>query len=1361
MSISTNLLKLFRYMLISSIFMISVFSKSQAQYCDAKTTYQDEYICEFHLHEIASTDCKWSDGISDYTDMLTELKMGQKYTVKVVNGNAWSGDQVAMWIDYNQDYKFDESTEVITLETNDGAKTFSADFTVPTSATAGKTRLRVRMVYSTTPVPCDGQNYGEVEDYTVDLIPPIPDAQMTQLTSPKKPFLVGSYPVIATLRSNEETAMTYCNIDWWVNNEFQGTYTWTGNMRNGQTANINFGNYDFSYSEDETQFNPFRIRFTVRDVNGKNPDADPSNDTYQTNVTPSLNDCGAIGFFGPPEGFGAGVTPVRARVMNYAPKPLTSVKVYWAIDGQDLPPKTFTGIHVKQNQYIDLDMGTYTFYNKTPLGPFTVELYTESPNGVNDEDPTNDSYEGGIGPSLAAGTYFAGGANAHFSSPAEAASYLNSSGVFGPGTVNIEIRPGTYNGQIILNNPLENNNDVIFKPSAGQHTVTLSNSPSSANNFVLQIANISNVKFEYLTIQNNNSNISNAGRLVEANNVNGLTFHKVNFNGVANSPKNHAYNLLNLQNTNNLTLLENDFNNGSIAVYSNIGISPVIDITGNNINNFSWYAIYNSINDGGNGDNVMIAGNTMKITSGANPNGAIYSINGTTISNNNISDIVGTGNANDALISVSHTSPDASHISYIEGNKINNCTNMNGIQVNNAFAVVNRNSVVMSQSANYGAALLDLTNAYGAAGNNMLMGTNIMGVDIDNSPEMSIIYNTVSVDFNANPVLRVNGSSSTVMRNIFVNKGNGPAVITSNANGIDDNVIYTNGNTLANISGVNYSDIAEINNAGFMLNSREFEVEFFSPSDPHLKVYNGSLLFESNLYNAIDNPIGNYVEVSDYDGETRTSYYAGSDEISLSIYIERQTDGFVDCVGTTENLLTVSAAIGYNAPMTYQWELDNVPIPGATEPILFFPNLRHNQAGIYRCQVFGPGNTMPVYSRPVAVYITRPTDITREPKTQYVFTGSVATLSFDAHVNGKNIEEAIANDEVIVRWFKYVDEANDIPLTDNQYISGSRSNYLTFRNFKNSDEGTYYATIEGQCGKVETVKANLYEENLEITIVQQPMSNAVCVGNEANFVINATTLSTKTLKYQWFLNGSEITDELPKIEGSNTNNLRIQDVQDIDEGNYHVVVSLEDTEISMQSEVVTLTAKTSPVITMQPMDAEIQEDRQLLLEVVAVGNDAEETLNYQWYHNGTPIEGATEALLLINRVTHDNAGDYYVEVTNDCGVSRSNNVAVTVVSGVMSVLEQNSNGFSLFAPTPNPVQNSAVISYIVPEMANVKITMSDATGISNIILTEGMHNEGTYTINFDAAQYNLASGTYFYFLESNGVKIAQKMVVVR
>src|SRR5690606_29326856 len=163
------------------------------------------------------------------------------------------------------------------------------------------------------------------------------------------------------------------------------------------------------------------------------------------------------------------------------------------------------------------------------------------------------------------------------------------------------------------------------------------------------------------------------------------------------------------------------------------------------------------------------------------------------------------------------------------------------------------------------------------------------------------------------------------------------------------------------------------------------------------------------------------------------------------------------------------------------------------------------------------------------------------------------------------------------------------------------------------------------------VKANLYEENLEITIVQQPMSNAVCVGNEANFVINATTLSTKTLKYQWFLNGSEITDELPKIEGSNTNNLRIQDVQDIDEGNYHVVVSLEDTEISMQSEVVTLTAKTSTVITMQPMDAEIQEDRQLLLEVVAVGNDAEETLNYQWYHNGTPIEGATEALLLINR----------------------------------------------------------------------------------------------------------------------------------
>ncbi|MBX3043600.1 MAG: T9SS type A sorting domain-containing protein [Candidatus Kapabacteria bacterium] len=1368
---NSNFMKSLRIILLAAIMLPLMYSQSMSQYCSASTTYQDEFIAEFYFNTIAVDDWKWSSTISDYTHLSTDLKMGDTYTAKVVNGYAYSSDQVRLWIDFNQDDKFDTSTEEFILSSSDAGKNFAGDITIPLDAKAGSTRLRVRMTWASTPMPCDGSSYGEVEDYTVNLVPPIPDGQITAMTSPVKPFLVGEYPVIATLRSNNEVAMTACKIDWWVNNVYQGTYNWTGNMRNGQTQNVNLGNYNFVYPENETVFGPFQMRFTVKDVNNDPPDADPSNDTYQVNISPNLNDCGAIGFFGPPEGFGAGVTPVRARIMNFAPKPLSRVTVYWKIDGQEQTPKTFTGLNIRQNQFQDLDMGTFLFYNKTPLGPFEVEVWTENPNAVQDEDPSNDKYQGGIGPSLAAGTYFAGGANAHFQSPAEAASYMNSSGIFGQGAVIIEIRPGTYNGQVILNNRMANDNQLIFRSSTGKaYDVYLVNSPSTANNFVLQLADVNNVTFRNITIQNNNSNISNAGRLVTADNMNGLKFEDVVFNGVSNAPKTAAYNILTLNNVNNFSVTGSDFNRGSAGIWNETSSSPVFVADNNTFMNFSWYGIYNYIQAPANGNDVAINNNTFKRDMAGNPNGAIFSFNGSSIRNNIIADINGVGSAEDALIKVEHYegydeetpySLSQMHTSYIEGNTITNCSNMNGIKVINANAIVNHNQVVMSQSANFGAALIDFMNASGVAGNNMLMGSNILGLDVENSPMLYVIYNTSSVEFNGNPVARVSGDNASIMRNIFVNKGTGTAITAPSATNIDQNVIYTSGNVLANIGGTNYASMAAIHNLGMMIESNSVLVEFFSPSDPHLKVYNAALLFNTPLFNSDDNWAGWYVEHSDFDGEPRLSYYAGADEIFLSISIERQTEGFVDCVGATDNFLTVSSAIGYNAPMTYQWEHDGTPIPGAVDPILYFENLRHQQAGVYRCLVNGPGKTEPIYSHPVAVYVTRSTDITRQPETHGVFVGTVATLSFDAHVNGKNIESAIANDEVKVQWYKVVDEGNDIKLTDNQWISGTRSNYLTIANFRLPDQGEYYATVEGICGMVTTETAKLTEENLEINIIQQPVANTICATEEVIFNVDATSGGSNQLIYQWYKDGNMLTDNLPKIEGTNSKHLIIYNLNKADEGNYYATVTIQGTTVQVQSDMAALKVNTPPVILLQPQDATIEAGRQLMLDVVAEGNDDQEVLNYKWFHNSRLVQDSDDMYYIVDVTTPDNAGEYLVIISNDCGSVTSETVTVTITTGSTSVVEVFQSGYSLTTATPNPVQSVATINFTVPTESFVKITMTDASGAGRIILAEGNFQTGTHNINFNAQDYNLASGTYFYYLESNGVRLAQKLVVIK
>ncbi|MDT3740432.1 MAG: GEVED domain-containing protein [Candidatus Kapabacteria bacterium] len=1357
---NTGFIKAMRLLLIGIIMMPFLFSRSEAQYCTASTANWDEYISKFYFNTIAQEDDDWTDGVYDYTAMSTTVLKGKSYTAEVYNPSPYSIDYVRLWIDFNQDYKFDTSTEEFTLSSTDGGSNFSGSIAIPTSATDGATRMRVRMTYSVTPQPCDKSDWGEVEDYTVIIIPPLADGLVTAMTTPVKPYLVGNYPVNVTLKSNSaDLNLTSAKIDWWVNNVFQGTVPWSGNLSNGQTANVNMGNFDFVYPQNEVNFNPFQMKFTVKDVNGKNPDADPGNDTYQVNTVPSLNDCGAIGFFGPPEGFGAGTTQVRARVMNYAPKPLSSVTVNWKVDGVTQTPKTFTGLSIKQNEYLDLNVGTFFFYNKTPLGAFAVEVWTELPNNVADENPSNDKYTGGIGPSLSAGIYFAGGANAHFGSPSEAASYLNSSGVFGLGTVIIEIRPGTYDGQIILNNPLSNNNPVIFRSQTGQsYDVTLTNSPNSVNNFVVQLANINNVTFENITIQNNNSNISNAGRIVDARILSGLTFRKMVFNGVANSPNTVAYNLVTLDNTTNVAITGTEFNRGSVALWNTSNSSPVLNIDGNNFLNFSWHGIYNVLYSSLAGNSVDIQNNFFK-TSG-NPAGAIYSENSTTISNNNIADIIGTGNTNDALINVIHTGPDANNTAWIENNSINNCSNINGIKVTSAYTIVNKNMIVMSQSANYGCAMIDISGSVGAVGNNMLMGSNIMAMDIDNSPMLDVVYNTASVEFNLNPVTRVTGASARIMRNIFKNNGTGTAIQAASALNIDQNVLYTLGANIVYINGVNYADMTAVHNAGLMPASSAVNVEFFSPSDPHLKVYNAALLNNTPLFNIGTNWNGWYIESSDFDGENRISYFSGADEIFLTITIERQTDGFVDCVGTTYNILTVSSAIGYNAPMTYQWELDGVPIPGADQPILYFPNLRHNQAGLYKCLVNGPGATLPVYSREVAVYVTRPTDITREPESQSLAVGDLATLKVEAHVNGVDLETALANQTVKVQWYKYVDEANDIPLVDNKWISGSKSNYLTINKFRSSDKGEYYAEVIGLCERVKTKKALLDEVIIDLVLVKSPDDASICIGNDAEFSVTATTSTNKTITYQWSKDGVDLQNITGKISGVNTNTLSVMNIQQADKGNYSVMIKLEGTSL-FENPSAALDVLKSPVIMFQPQDVEVESGKSFILDVIAEGSNPNEIMTYKWFKDGVLVSTSTDPDYSVGVSTPDDAGEYYVEVSNPCSTATSIVVTVTVTTGTTSVVEVSKNGYSLSTAIPNPVSNNSVVNFSVPAESFVKITLTDASGAGNVVLVEGNYSAGNYSFNVDAQAENLVSGTYFYFLEANGVRLAQKLVVIR
>src|SRR5690606_30722409 len=115
----------------------------------------------------------------------------------------------------------------------------------------------------------------------------------------------------------------------------------------------------------------------------------------------------------------------------------------------------------------------------------------------------------------------------------------------------------------------------------------------------------------------------------------------------------------------------------------------------------------------------------------------------------------------------------------------------------------------------------------------------------------------------------------------------------------------------------------------------------------------------------------------------------------------------------------------------------------------------------------------------------------------------------------------------------------------------------------------------------------------------------------------------------------------------------------------------------------------------------------------------------------------------------------------NCGEVQSETVTVTITTGTTSVFEVMSNGYSLTTATPNPASVNSEIRFTVPTESYVKIKLSDVSGSGKQILAEGTFSSGSHHINVSPVALNLSSGTYFYYLESNGVTLIQKLIVVK
>jgi hypothetical protein len=85
--------------------------------------------------------------------------------------------------------------------------------------------------------------------------------------------------------------------------------------------------------------------------------------------------------------------------------------------------------------------------------------------------------------------------------------------------------------------------------------------------------------------------------------------------------------------------------------------------------------------------------------------------------------------------------------------------------------------------------------------------------------------------------------------------------------------------------------------------------------------------------------------------------------------------------------------------------------------------------------------------------------------------------------------------------------------------------------------------------------------------------------------------------------------------------------------------------------------------------------------------------------------------------------------------------------------------FMLLQNYPNPFNAATTIEFVLPDAADVTLTLHNLLGEEVATLSDGMMSAGVHRVNFDAA--GLSSGIYFYRLQAGEKMMQRKMAVIR
>lgn len=922
------------------------------------------------------------------------------------------------------------------------------------------------------------------------------------------------------------------------------------------------------------------------------------------------NDLAVTAINVPAAPFAPGFRQISATIANTGSNTVNSATIELYAGNSKLTSKTLLSpLAPGASMNVSLDS-----LNLTPARLVELTAVAMTPNGQQDGNQGNNAFTRSIGPALLKGTYTIGGISPSptFTTVELAAQYISNWGIMD--SVVFHVRPGIYDGQIVLNEIPGSNvmKPVIFKrdPVQNQAPDIIYTSQYPERHYVMLLNGTDNMHFDGLNIASKSGTLGNVISLKNTNTQ--ISFNNINID-IPASASGNGISIDASNQTEGLKITNSLFIGGDYGIHSayDTTLTPMnCTLTGN---------VFKQFKQGGmhirNAQVISITGNRFEPKASANAGITLVKGSGnTTITNNVISDL-----KRGSAISVIEVPGNQQTTTLISNNMAkvgDSLSNANGITLKNTgFASILHNTV---------------------HGSNRSLDASLLS--INGGSTITVLNNLLT-----NPNRAIGVSVSYTLAQSF------PLVIS------DFNLIQTDSGRVGQISDGNnttqFVSLPQWRSATSKdLNSLSKKVAFANDG-LHLNEVDIQLFGDQTVKQIVN---------KDIDGDQRRNSYMGADEIIPVITILQQPVRTVTC-DTTTTLLFVTADATFKGQLTYQWTRNGTIINGATNDTLVINRATYQNEGFYRCIIRSNSGADSVLTNQAQLLISTRTTILNDLQNQYTVQGGTAIFDIGAEVANLPPTHAVK-----YRWFR-----DSVEYTVNtNTVTGVNTPRLVLRNIQVADTGARYRVIiEGGCGSDTSAIAGIYMPG--VLFVSQPRDTATCLNG--NVFVSAEvypTIAGLELAYQWKRATFIPVEETSTVQGATTARLTIDSLSMKDtSSNYVLEVIVVANNARFYSNPVKIQLYQATEITKQPASEQVCMNKPYTFSVEAQG----EQTTYQWQRNDTNIIGAIEPTYTVPLMTRDLTGQYRVIVTAICGTKASNIATITALQELVVLSQSQKN----------------------------------------------------------------------------------------